>query len=58
MGGREAVGNAIRGEEGAHHGVDEFPTIITLQSLDDHVILGFYEGEKALESGRGVRFVT
>lgn len=45
---RKTISNAVSGEKGAEGRVDEFTTVIALQSFDDYIILSANEGEKAL----------
>lgn len=54
---RKPKGNAVEGE-GAHVCVYEFPAVVTLEGLDDHVVLGADEREEAFEGERGVGLVA
>ena len=54
MGTREAIDDAVRREEGAEGGVDEFATVVTLHALDNSVKLGVNVGKKALKNRGGL----
>ena len=58
MGAREAIDDAVGGEEGVKRRVDKFTAVVTLHALDDHMELGMHKQEKALEDSGHVRFVA